>query len=95
MLEKLKKLVKERDDVHPESLLDKAGIDYEEVYDSGWEDEGKYQLSEIVYNIKNTNYLFLVRRSGSYFSDYYYQIDEVYEAEEVTETVTRIYWKAK
>lgn len=77
---------------------------FEEVYEDGWDDCGKYSDSFTIYRVaKWTNdgefiedLDMLIRqdcmRCGSYFSYYEYEFDEIYLVEEKEETITRKYW---
>lgn len=64
---------------HPESALDSLGLGYKVLEDIDWEDDGKYQLGVLIVEIKGQIFGISVSRSGSYFSDYYYNIDGVEE----------------
>ena len=51
----------------------------ENIYFSGWEVGGKYESSESVIKVENSGlgvedgyYSFYAKRSGSYFTDYFY-----------------------
>ena len=60
---------------------------YEFVEGEEWVDDGKYSYCETIVRDVTTNqyYRFYVSRSGSYFTDYYYDWEDQkeYEAEEV------------
>ena len=77
MLEKLQKLVAKSDDLGAECLLDANGIDYKEVSDTEWIDDGKCQQGNYEAEIEGEFFSFSVRRSGSYHTDWYYTIYEV------------------
>ena len=77
MLEKLQELVAKSDDKGVEYLLDSSGIDYKEVSDTEWIDDGKYQQGKYEVEIEGEFFSFSVRRSGSYHTDWYYTIYEV------------------
>ena len=79
MLQKLKELVNSSCDQSAEQLLDKAGIKYEYVRESDWIDEGKFQHGELEVKIEGKNYIFYQSRSGSYYTEYYYDVDDVEE----------------
>lgn len=79
MLDKLKELVKNSDDTCAEFLLDDSGIPYKVYEEEEWIDEGKYQLNCFYVEIEGKYYGFSQSRSGSYYSDYYYSIDDVWE----------------
>lgn len=66
--------------------LEELNTSYNEVYDDGWEDEGKYQNNYLIYelvlnaNTENVQTFYIgvsVGRSGSYFSDWYYTIHNI------------------
>ena len=79
MLYKLKELVKNSDDTDAECLLDSNKISYTLYEEEEWVDEGKYQHSCLYVEIEGKYYGFSQSRSGSYYSDYYYSIDDVWE----------------
>ena len=59
-----------------------------------WEDEGKYQYKNIVFEYENKLWEFTMDRSGSYFTDYYYGVLEAGEgttAREVEKKEVTIY----
>lgn len=57
-----------------------------------WEDDGKYQYQEKIVRIKDEFYSWTITRSGSYFTEYYYERPtEIYRVEEKTKTIT--YWE--
>jgi len=96
------KIVKKLDDYHLDDFeyIDSDGKIYgfKEVGDESWDDQGKYQykteqgqLIEMDENYKeiqifNFGVSRLIQRSGSYFSDYYYDYDP-YEAFEIKEVL--------
>ena len=67
--------------------------EYSLVYESEWDDEGKYQYKQYVFSYQNKLYSFSEQRSGSYFSDYNYGSEywddevEVYEVEPKEKTI--------
>lgn len=77
MLEKLKELISKSDDESAEYLLDKNSIKYEVVNEENWIDDGKYQYRCFGVKIEGKYYSFHESRSGSYYSDWYNQIDDV------------------
>lgn len=63
-------------------IYDGKNYSFEQIGESPWDDQGKYQYQDIDYILKdeNGNYMNIlakvgVIRSGSYFSDYYYEYD--------------------
>lgn len=77
ILDKLKTIVgKEK---RPECALDDLEIQYDTIEDIDWEDDGKYQYGFLVIEVKERYFGIGVTRSGSYFSDYYYHIDDITE----------------
>lgn len=47
------------------------------VEDTGWiGDGGKYEYREIIFMFEGKNYLVSESRSGSYYSDYYYETED-------------------
>lgn len=100
----IKKKALASDDEHPDSILDSVSdefvFEFEEFEGGEWEDEGKYQYVTDVYKITTADgsflVSFLVQRTGSYYSDYYYSILEVdmVVAEEVTRTITETVYTA-
>lgn len=81
------------DDEYPEKSQ------YEVVERSPWEDEGKYQFMSVILQDKTdgTYWRYWITRSGSYFTEYYYDYSdvskvEIEQVEKVEVTVTE--WKA-
>lgn len=67
-------------------------FEYSIVDELDWEDDGKYQFGGIVFEHKGKTYLLNVSRSGSYFTDYEFDLDgDVYECEHVE--VIKKEWK--
>jgi hypothetical protein len=67
-----------------------------EVIEDGndWEDDGKYQYALVVFIYNGKTYAFDISRSGSYFTEYHYEImGGAYEVELATKTIE--YWRAK
>lgn len=70
------------------------------VHDGAWEDDGKYDLREKIFQDTNTNkfYGLYDSRSGSYYTDYWYESDDwkdevqLQEVEAKQKTITE--WKA-
>lgn len=96
----IKKEMDNSDDKHAEYVLDDSDLELFKSYrifeNGDWDDEGKYQYSTDVFEITtNEDEKFLMQvvtsRSGSYFSDYYYNIEEVimvtHEKKEITKVV--------
>ena len=57
--------------------------------DGDWDDQGKYQYREVVVKVEGTDILLsqCATRSGSYFSDYYYEYDRPELVKKVEKTV--------
>jgi hypothetical protein len=57
------------------------------VYDSGWEDDGKYSYSRLVFQDIETElyYSLELSRTGSYYTDYYYCWEDWSDEVELTE----------
>ncbi len=77
MLELLKEKLVGNTDSHPESFLDDTGIDYKEVAEVTWIDEGKYSHGSYLFSVGDEHFELSVSRSGSYHTDYYYDICEI------------------
>lgn len=77
-------------DDHPESILDDLGLDYTEIETEGWSDEGKYQTNYSIFKIDGRYFGFCHSRSGSHYTDWYHQTDDVDELPrfEGSETLT-------
>tara|TARA_R100001594_G_scaffold53735_1_gene87282 strand:+ start:18706 stop:19104 length:399 start_codon:yes stop_codon:yes gene_type:complete len=92
MLEKLEELVRKSDDEDVELMLDRAGIEYTEIEEDYWIQDGKYQYNHFIAKIGEQYFTFNQSRSGSPFTDWYYTIDSVNEIDkfEGTRTVTFI-----
>lgn len=58
-----------------------------------WEDSGKYSNTQVVFIYNGKTYAFDIYRSGSYFTEYHYEIEGgAYEVELATRTTE--YWRA-
>lgn len=79
MIDRLKELVEGSTDCSVEYLLDKNGIDYEVYYESEWTAENKFDYRTVEYIMEGKYYRFDESRQGSYYTDYYYDIDGVEE----------------
>jgi hypothetical protein len=71
--------------------------EWELIEETPWEDQGKYQCQDVIIKKDGKYYMFTIDRSGSYFSDYYYEYgddkDGMIELTEVTKrTKTIEYW---
>jgi hypothetical protein len=49
---------------------------YEYIDETGWEDEGKYSYEKFIFKFDGKFYSVGVSRSGSYYSDYYYNYED-------------------
>ena len=88
--------------------VDELKYTYEEAEVLTVEDDGKYQFGSTIYGIglldevrgygTKGDVLFHIRqdfaRSGSYYSDYYYDYEKPYLVEQVTKVITTTLWKA-
>jgi len=64
-----------------------------EVIDSGdWTDDGKYSHCSSVVRYKDKFYQIDQSRSGSYFTDYYYNDPDIYEVSRSEKTVVQVVW---
>ena len=87
--------------------VDELKYDYEEVDVLSVEDDGKYQYGSTIYGIglldeergygTKGDVLFHIKqdfnRSGSYYSDYYYDYEKPYVVEQVTKVITTTEWE--
>jgi hypothetical protein len=62
------------------------------VEDGDWLDEGKRSFRYSYIRIADKFYQIEECRSGSYFTDYYYDDPEIYEVTPRTETVIKTFW---
>jgi len=58
-----------------------------------WMDEGKFANQEVVYQVGEQYFAIVLSRSGSYFSDYYY--DEPFCAEVVPKEIVKVEYVTK
>jgi hypothetical protein len=79
VLKRLQDAVAKSSDESAECMIDGLELEYDEVEDEGWDDDGKYSFNYVIYKIEGKYYGFCQTRSGSYFTDYYYSVDEVQE----------------
>lgn len=74
--------------------------DFELVEDGDWISDGKYDhCSQVVKHLPSgKHYTYTLGRSGSYYSDYYYDyedtVPDMLEVKQVTKTVTVTEWEA-
>ena len=78
-----------------ESIVEEIGYDLEEleeaeiVEEGDWVSEGKYEICESIIKYKDKFFRMIQSRSGSYYTDYYYNDPTFYEVEPkvITKTV--------
>ncbi len=75
VFEQLKTLVGKED--HPEYAVESLGIEFEIYVGIKWVDDGKYQLGSLGIQIGDEYFWINASRSGSYYDEYYYNIDTV------------------
>lgn len=68
-------------------------MDFEVISEGGYEGDDKYQYAEDVLKINNKYYCAIESRCGSYFSDYDYNLQDVYEAVRTEKTVVQVVWE--
>lgn len=67
--------------------------DQSEVIEEGdWTDEGKYSYSESIIRFGDKFYSIQQSRSGSYYTDYYYNDPEITEVTRQEKTVVQVTW---
>jgi len=76
-----------------EDLDDNDCIQY--IDETDWLDEGKYQIKNVIFIYEKKYYMTILSRTGSYYSDYYYNIedwskDELIECPEVEKIMITI-----
>ena len=49
----------------------------EHIETSNWEDDGKYSYCDVIFKYDSKIYLWTITRSGSYFTDYYYDWEDI------------------
>jgi len=62
---------------------------YTVVENGDWIEDGKYSFKETIIKYQGKFYSISEARSGSYYSDYYYNEPEAYEVEPYEITVTK------
>lgn len=73
--------------------------DFELIEDGDWISEGKYEYcTQVVKHLPSgKHYTYSLGRSGSYYSDYYYDyedfVPDIIEVKQVTKTVTVTQWE--
>lgn len=80
----IKKLFSIDEDKHVDTILSSIkGLTNLREIDSSWEDEGKYSYGSMTYFFEYENEKFYVEvgqtRTGSYFTDYYFQDAQLYD----------------
>ena len=81
LLDQLKTLLGKED--NPECAVDSLDINYTLVQDIEWDDDGKYQNGMIVIDVEGRFFAIGGSRSGSYFTDWHHNIDDVSEVKEI------------
>lgn len=92
-LEELQKYAKENGEHY--FGIDDLPDDWEEIDDGQWVDEGKYSYNTTIVSKNGKFFAIDQSRSGSYFSDYFYDKAEVYEVERTEKTITVTTWVPK
>lgn len=64
---------------------------YTAIHIGEWEDDGKYQHQQIVFKYQDKFYAFWIVRSGSYFTDYYYQYPDQADEVHLVEKTIRVW----
>ena len=85
-----KELIKELETLVEESGFDLEDLEGAEIVEEGdWVSEGKYEVCESILKYKEKLFCMVQSRSGSYYTDYYYDEPHFYEVEpkEVTKTI--------
>lgn len=62
------------------------------VEDGDWIDDGKYSFKDTIVKYQDTYYQISESRSGSYFTDYYYNDPDIYQVTRREETVVKTFW---
>ena len=52
---------------------------FEIIEESDWIDDGKYSYKDVVFKFDDKFYVIYPSRSGSYFSDYFYDYEDLVE----------------
>lgn len=89
LLDKLSELIKENDmSDDKEGKYNEEGIKFITIEDGDWVDEGKYSYCDWIFFFPDLNVYVQCQqsRSGSYYSDYYYDDPEFCFVEPHTET---------
>lgn len=97
---KIKDHIGENDIEERDDFVDSDGTKYSwKIVDDGdWVSEGKYEYSDVVVQVTKGDEaldLFLLQnasRSGSYYSDYYYQYESPDLVERKEKIIKKVYW---
>lgn len=57
-----------------------------------WIDVGKYSYKDTIVKYQDTYYMISERRSGSYFTDYYYEEPEIVQVSPREENIVKTFW---
>jgi hypothetical protein len=88
-------LIKELESIVEEVGFDLGELEEVELIEEGeWVSEGKYENCESIIKYKDKFFCMIQQRSGSYYTDYYYNDPFFYEVEPKVITKT-IYVKVK
>lgn len=62
------------------------------IDDGDWIDDGKYSFRTAIVEYENKFYQINQSRSGSYYTDYYYDDPDIYEVTKRVEMVETTFW---
>lgn len=86
-------------DFGPEKLLEiwrEKDDRFDLIEEGDWSDEGKFSSQEVIFKdiLTGKHYAFGVTRSGSYFSDYFYEVwDTATEVQKIIRPITIESWE--
>ena len=63
-----------KESILEECSYEEEGIEF--VESSGWRDDGKYSHNEYIFKFQDKYYLVLNSKTGSYYSEYYYNSED-------------------
>lgn len=73
-------------------MFDCGDPDVKSISSSGWIDAGKYSHRETIVEYNDINYKVCESRSGSYYTDYYYDEPAIFPVSKRIEMIETTFW---
>lgn len=86
LLTQLERLASSNSESSSSQIVEMLGEDYNEVEETDWTQDDKYQDREVTYEIKGRFFCFSEARTGSPYTDWHYQLHGVCEVQKAVVT---------